>query len=308
MRWVKRGIVYCPDGQQPWARSHAMLPTPLRLNEEVVRVYVTFLDGAGIGRPGYVDVAASDPTRVLEVSTRPLLADGLPGTFDENGMVACSVVRANDGRILMYYVGFETGTRIRYRLLTGLAISEDNGATFSRYRPTPILERSPEELYFRAGPFCLYEPPHYRLWYAGGSQWTDLNGKSVPVYEIRYLESDNGYDWARTGEVQIKITDSDEHGFGRPYVIGRPEGGYRMFYSVRRRSCANYRLGYAESTDGRHWRRMDRSLNLDVTPGSFDSEAIMYAAPILVDEKLYLFYNGNEFGRAGFALAELETA
>jgi hypothetical protein len=52
---------------------------------------------------------------------------------------------------------------------------------------------------------------------------------------------------------------------------------------------------------------MDQSLNLDVTPGSFDSEAIMYAAPIQIGERLYLFYNGNDFGREGFALAELET-
>lgn len=307
MRWVKRGIVYCPDGQMPWARSHAMVPTPFRLNDDVIRVFVTFLDGAGIGRPGYVDVAAADPLRVLAVSTQPLLEDGQPGTFDENGLLACSVVRAADGRLYLYYAGFETGTRIRYRLLSGLAISEDDGLTFTRYRPTPILERSPSELFIRGGPFCLYEPPLYRLWYAGGSQWTDLNGKMMPVYAIRYLESPNGFDWAESGEVQIDITDPDEHGFGRPFVIRWPGGGYRMFYSVRRRSYANYRLGYAESTDGRKWTRMDGYLNLDVTPGSFDSEAIMYAAPILIGERLYLFYNGNEFGREGFALAELEV-
>ena len=52
---------------------------------------------------------------------------------------------------------------------------------------------------------------------------------------------------------------------------------------------------------------MDDRLNLDVTPGSFDSDAIMYAAPIEVDGRLYVFYNGNDFGRAGFALAELEA-
>lgn len=307
MRWVKHGIVYAPDGQMPWARSHAMIPTPFQLNDEVIRVFVTFLDEAGIGRPGYVDVAATDPTVVLDISPRPLLEDGLPGTFDESGMLTCSVIRASDERLFLYYAGFETGTKIRYRLLSGLAISENDGLTFTRYRPTPILERSPEELFIRGGPFCLYDPPLYRLWYAGGSQWTDLNGKSMPVYEIRYLESENGYEWAGTGEVQIGITDPDEHGFGRPYVIRRPDGGYRMFYSVRRRSYANYRLGYADSADGRHWRRMDQSLNLDVTPGSFDSEAIMYAAPIQVGERLFLFYNGNDFGREGFALAELET-
>jgi predicted GH43/DUF377 family glycosyl hydrolase len=67
-----------------------------------------------------------------------------------------------------------------------------------------------------------------------------------------------------------------------------------------------YRLGYAESSDGKNWKRMDQHLNLDVSSGSFDSEAIMYAAPIEVDNKLFVFYNGNGFGSLGFAVAVLE--
>ena len=46
--------------------------------------------------------------------------------------------------------------------------------------------------------------------------------------------------------------------------------------------------------------RMDEQLNLDVTPNSFDSDAIMYAAPIAVGDDLFLFYNGNAFGKDGF--------
>ena len=129
----------------------------------------------------------------------------------------------------------------------------------------------------------------------------------MPVYDIRYAVSEDGLHWPSEGEVQITISELDEHGFGRPCVISKPSGGYRMFYSVRRRSLGAYRLGYAESNDGHVWNRMDDKLNLDVTPGSFDSNAIMYAAPITIDEKLYVFYNGNEFGRDGFAVAVLEA-
>ncbi|MFZ4794143.1 MAG: hypothetical protein ACOYLN_08420 [Blastocatellia bacterium] len=305
MRWIKRGIVYCPDGRQPWARTHAMVPTPFRLNEEVIRVFVTSLDDNGVGRPGYVDVSASDPSRVLRVSPRPLLEPGRPGTFDERGVLVCSVTRGEGGRLFLYYVGFEPCVNIRYRLLTGLAISDDGGETFTRFSQIPVLERSSEELFFRCGPFCIYDPPHYRLWYVAGSDWIEMDGKAFPVYDIRYLESEDGYRWDGAGAVQLKVTESDEHGLGRPYVVRKPDGGYALFYSVRRRSFQAYRLGYAESTDGCHWTRMDGALNLDVTPGSFDSEAVMYAAPFQVGEKQYLFYNGNNFGRDGFALAEM---
>jgi hypothetical protein len=80
-----------------------------------------------------------------------------------------------------------------------------------------------------------------------------------------------------------------------------------MFFSIRKKSLAAYRLGYAESNDGINWVRMDKKLNLDVSEQGFDSEAIMYAAPIEINNKLYVFYNGNDFGRDGVALAVLES-
>jgi len=306
MRWKKLGLVYGPDASMPWAASHAMIPTPLRISEDVIRVYVTFCDARGIGRPGYVDVSAADPTRVLGVSPAPLLEVGVPGTFDENGLLTCAVLDMGEGRTFLYYAGFELGTQIRYRLLTGLAISNDGGTTFRRHAAVPVLERSSEELHIRGGPWGVREGGRLHLWYVGGSSWIELHGKSMPVYDIRYVESADGMHFPASGEVQVAISGSDEHGFGRPCVIARPGGGWRMFYSVRRISYGAYRLGYAESDDGRHWRRMDEAMNLEPTPGSFDSDAIMYAAPIQVGEHLYVFYNGNDFGRAGFAVARLE--
>ena len=133
MHWKKLGVVYSPDGSQPWAKSHAMIPTPFRLNDEVIRIFVTFCDANGIGRPGFVDISVHNPLKVLNVSQQPLLELGKPGTFDENGLLACSVLDLGNGNMYMYYVGFELGTKIRYRLLTGLAISEDHGNTFTRY-------------------------------------------------------------------------------------------------------------------------------------------------------------------------------
>lgn len=308
MKWNKLGIVYCPDGRLSWAKTHAMIPTPIRYNNEIVRVFVTFCDSNGIGRPGYVDLSAKYPTQVIEVSQKPLLDLGEPGTFDENGILACSVIREDEMNWKMYYVGFELGSKIRYRLLTGLATSSDNCKTFHRIKRTPVLERSDKELYFRGGPYCLKtKAGMYCLWYVAGSQWIDINGKSMPIYDIRYLESKDGILWPNEGKIIIPIEKTDEHGFGRPCIIPNPRGGYRMFYSIRRKSFNAYRLGYAESEDGHHWIRKDEQLKLDVTPNSFDSEAIMYSAPIEINGKLYVFYNGNDFGKDGFAAAVLES-
>jgi hypothetical protein len=205
----------------------------------------------------------------------------------------------------MYYVGFEQCTKVRYRLFTGLAISEDGGNSFRKYKTTPILDRTPQELYFRCGPFVMKDGDVYRMWYIAGSNWTEVEGKSVPVYTLRYLESYDGLNWAESGAAQMEITDPDEHGFGRPWVVKRPDGIHELFYSIRRRSLGAYRLGYARSTDGVRWVRDDAALGLEVTPGAFDSDAIEYSALIEVDGRTYCFYNGNGFGRDGFAVAEL---
>lgn len=306
MQWRKHGIIFRPDTARGWSRSHAMLPTPLLMPElGVLRVFYTACDGSGISRPSYVDMDPADPTTVISARAEPLLDIGKPGTFDENGVLATSVVRTPDGRMLMYYVGFEIGSRIRYRLLTGLAVSEDGGMTFRRMSDTPILERSDAELYFRAGPFVVQDGDRFRMWYVAGSRWIELDGKSMPEYRIMYLESADGVHWGPAGRLVMDITREDEYGFGRPWVLRDP-AGYSLYYSVRRKSHRAYRMGYARSRDGLSWDRQDDRLNLDAGPGDFDDAAISYAAPIELDGTTWCFYNGNDFGREGFALASRE--
>lgn len=305
MQWKKYGVVWKPDGQQPWARGHAMIPTPVRIDEDRLRIFLCCRDGENRARPGFVDVSAADPTEVLYVHPDPLMDIGAPGTFDEAGVLPTSVVPLPDGRIYMYYAGFELGHRIRYRLLTGLAVSEDGGLTFRRVRQTPVLERSDAELFFRCGAYVAHdsETSRFRLWYIAGNAWEEIDGKSMPVYDMRYLESDDGIAWADEGQVVLSIERADEHGFGRPWVVAGDDG-YQLYYSIRRRSLRAYRMGYAESRDGLDWIRRDEALSLDVSPEGWDSEAVMYAAVIESKGKTYLFYNGNDFGATGFGVAE----
>lgn len=305
MEWKKKGIVWVPDGTLGWARTHAMGPTPFLLNDDVIRVFVTCLDEAGRGRPGYIDVSASDPTRVIAVGEDALLDLGRPGCFDDNGVMVLSVVRVDDSTLYMYYAGFELCKHIRYRILTGLAISRDNGQTFVRHSECPILERTDRELFFRGGPYVLRDEGVFKLWYVAGSEWLELEGKPMPVYDLRYQTSADGIHWRPEGTLSMAITGEDEHGFGRPWIVRRAPDDYQLFYSVRRLSHKAYRLGYAESVNGVEWSRKDDEMGLDITPGDFDGNAIMYSAVITVHEKTWCFYNGDNFGLDGIAVAEL---
>ncbi len=280
-----------------------MAPTPIQISADTIRVYITTLDDSGRGHAAFVDVSASNPKNVLRFSEEPSLSPGFSGSFDDNGVMPLSIV-VRDNQYFMYYAGYEICTGIRYRIFTGLAISQD-GKSFQRYSNVPILDRANGECFFRGGPHVMLENGLARLWYVAGDQWTTIDGKSMPVYDLRHLTSSDGVNWASSGQLVMAITGEDEHGFGRPWVVRRGERDYQLFYSVRRRSLKAYRLGYAESADGLNWIRKDEEVGLDVTAGSFDSDAIMYSSVITVKGRTYCFYNGNEFGKEGFALAEL---
>lgn len=303
MKWLKKGLINLDSCfGQDWRFSHAAVPTPILLSDRI-RVYVNFFDEKRIARVGYVDLDINEPSKVIDFSKKPLLDLGAPGTFDQDGVLQCSVVKINESQYYMYYVGFEVENRIRYRLLSGLAISNDAGKTFTRAKQTPILERTDKELFFRGGPFVIKEKDKFRLWYVAGSSWITLDGKEMPVYTLNYQESPDGIHWQEEGQIIIDPRNADEYGFGRPYYLVSA-GKHYLFYSTRSKEDG-YIIGYAESNDGINWQRDDANVGIKKSVSGFDSEMICYAAPIEVNGKVLMFYNGNDFGRDGFAYAEL---
>jgi len=296
------GLIYAPDGTSAWARHSALQPTPYLLNDKVIRIFVGFRDEKGVGRIGFVDVSANDPSRVLEVSERPVLDIGVPGAFDDNGVIPCAIVR-NGENLYLYYAGYQLGSKVRFLAFTGLAVSDD-GNMFVRYSKVPILDRTDKELLFRAIHSIMFEDGVWKTWYGAGSEFIQGEGKTLPVYNIKYMESKDGVRFDSEGRVCVDTQGDDEYRVGRPYVI-KHEGVYKMFYSIGTRS-KGFRLGYAESRDGIQWSRMDERIGLDVSSSGWDSQMICYPSLIQYKDRVYMFYNGNNYGQTGFGYALLE--
>src|SRR4051812_36344063 len=104
MQWQKLGCVWAPDGSRPWAKSHAHLPTPLQLDDKRIRIYFACLDENRFGRISFVDVAASDPSKVLKEHGEISLDIGRLGSFDDCGAVPSCAIRHRDG-VFLFYVG-----------------------------------------------------------------------------------------------------------------------------------------------------------------------------------------------------------
>jgi hypothetical protein len=300
MKWDKKGLIFKTENFKDWRDSSALQPTPL-LFEDKLRFYVGFRDEFGISRIGYVDVDHLNPTKVIKVSDTPVLDIGVDGAFDEYGVVPSAVIR-NKGKIYLYYAGYQLGKKVRFLVLSGLAISEDNGETFTRHSQVPIFERTNQELLFRVPHSVIYDEDKYKFWYGGGKEFIQGEEKTLPAYDVRYLESKDGIDIPNKGKTILE-TEEGEYRIGRPYVFKENDIFY-MFYGYSTEAIP-YKLGYATSFDGIGWIRHDDNVGIDLSDSGWDSEMMAYPCVVKIREKIYLFYNGNGYGCDGFGCAEL---
>lgn len=303
MKWKKMGLIYCPSGKHGWDKHSALQPTPIILNDKILRVYVGFRDDEGVSRVGFVDLDINYPSRVLYVSEEPALDIGEDGAFDDNGVVPCFAIQ-RENRFYLYYAGYQLVKKVKFLVFGGLAISDDCGFSFKRYSTTPIVDRTDDELYFRVIHSLIFERGVWRAWYGGGSKFIKESDRILPSYNVRYIESPDGINFPKKGRVILDFIYTDEYRIGRPYVIKDGEV-YKMFYGYATKSNG-YRLGYAESKDGINWTRKDENVGITVSESGWDSKMMAYPAVIKWKDKVYLFYNGNDMGKTGFGYAVLE--
>jgi hypothetical protein len=203
----------------------------------------------------------------------------------------------------MYYAGYQLGKKVRFLVLSGLAISEDGGKTFKRYSRTPVFERTEDEMLFRVPHTVICENGVFKFWYGGGDKFMQGREKTLPVYDVRYLESYDGLDIPSKG-LNVLKTNSDEYRIGRPFVL-KNNDSYIMFYGFSSEEKP-YQLGYAVSNDGINWIRKDSEVGIKLSESGWDSEMMAYPSLVKTHGKTYLFYNGNNYGRDGFGYAVLD--
>ena len=146
----------------------------------------------------------------------------------------------------------------------------------------------------------IYEDNKWRVWYGAGNEFIPGPGKTLPVYNIRYMESEDGRLFPDKGKVVLDIKDGI-YRVGRPNVIKNGKY-YEMFYGYSTKELP-YRLAYARSEDGRNWVEDKNYLGLSYNQEDFDSNMSAYPGVVFIEEKQFMFYNGNNYGFEGIGLA-----
>jgi hypothetical protein len=308
MKWTKKGLIFAPNKNFDWMVSHASIPIADKMDDSRLRIYFCSRDERGRSLPGYIDVESNNPQAILYLHPEPILPLGRLGTFDDDGVMPSWIVNHNKKKYL-YYIGWNRQVSVSYRLSIGLAISEDNGQSYRKYSEGPICDRALDEPFFNTAPCVIAEEHLWRMWYVSCTKWELINGWSEPFYHVKYAESGDGIHWVKTGQVCIDY-DGFTDGVARPCVF-LENGLYKMFYSYRSAvgyrtdPQRSYRLGYAESGDGRHWTKKESEVGITRSETGWDSEMIEYCFLYEHHGRKYLFYNGNGFGKSGFGYAVL---
>ena len=303
LHWEKLGLVYKGDGKNGWNLNSAMTPTPI-VFEDKIRVFAGFRDINGVSRIGYIDLAKEDPTRIIKVSKNPVLDIGKPGTFDDNGVILGDFVNMN-GKLYMYYIGFQLVQKVKFLAFTGLAISLDKGESFTRYSDVPVLDRKQNELYFNAIHTIIYQDGIFKCWLGAGSAWQTINGNQYPSYIVKYIESADGINFSGKPIDCISFSRPEEYRIGRPRVYYR-DNGYFMIFTWGDLN-ANYQMGYAHSLDGKIWTRDDSIINFGPSLSGWDNHSTSYGALFENNGDTYMVYNGNDYGKEGFGIAILKS-
>ncbi|EAI4070945.1 glycoside hydrolase family 32 protein [Campylobacter jejuni] len=298
MKWEKKGLIFCPNKENEWMDNSFLQPTPIVLQDRI-RIFGGIRDAKGVSRIGYVEVEKDNPSIIIRYSSNPVLDIGKDGMFDDNGVTPTSLVAIND-RLYLYYAGYTLGTKVRFRVFSGIAVSDNGGEKFVRIQENPITDRAPGEELFRVVHSVVYDKGVYKFWYGGGNYFIQGKNKTLPVYDIRYMESLSLLEFPKSGIVAIPIIDGN-HRVGRPFVFLENDI-FKMFYGYGSEEYP-YRLAYAESNNGIQWKNKD--INIDLSSDGWDSEMMAYPSFIRVDGKGYLFYNGNNYGYGGFGYAQL---
>ena len=300
MAWKKLGLIFKPDKSLDWMQSHAALPTPIYLEQDIYRVYFSSRNKFNYAHVGYFDFDIVKKS-IIKKSNNPILSPGKLGFFDGQGVQATSINRINN-KLYLYYLGWQQGapSPLFYTSI-GLAVSNDNGNTFEKYSNVPILDRSKYDPWMVSGGTVIFHDGKFLMYYLSGQYMKISENEVVSSYDIKIAESEDGISWNRKGKIALSL-EKNETNISRMSIL-KESDKLVAWYPVKKRN-QGYRFGYAESIDGNLWTRKDSLVGIDVSSSGWDSAALDKVAVVEHENKRFMFYNGNNFGYDGIGLAE----
>ena len=308
MNWQKLGMIFSTEEH---GLLYAKSPQAV-VFDDFVRIYFSTCRTDGQKLVSYVKFAdyTKDFSAMLHLSQHTVLEDGKLGCFDEHGVFPISPVQV-DNRLLAYLSGWTRRVSVSLDTGIGLAESFDNGNTFIRLGDGPVVTSSLDEPFLVIDGFVRKYGHLFHMWYIYGTNWQFQKESVEPdrTYIIGHAVSDDGVNWKKEGKRIIPEKFEGEcQALPTVLKIGQRYHMYfcyRHTFDFRTNKERTYRLGYAFSDDLFSWERRDDLAGITFSDEGWDSEMMCYPNLCLINDQIFLLYNGNQFGKDGFGVARL---
>jgi predicted GH43/DUF377 family glycosyl hydrolase len=222
---------------------------------------------------------------INETQRNPVLDVGPPGSWDDGGVIAGSVIY-HGGIYHMWYTGNDGNIgRIGYA-------NSSDGIKWTKYSANPVLDIGSLfswDDYQVTSPTVIYNGSAYEMWYTG---YDSSNQR------IGYANSSDGINWTKYSANPVLDLgssgswDDNEINFNSVLYDGLM---YHIWYSGNPGSGGSWKIGYANSTDGINWSKYSENPVLDI--GSLDSwdDETVRQPEVYYDGAIYhMWYCGND--------------
>ena len=285
----------------------ARAPVPIKIKKDIYRVFFGGFDQEQRCSIFCVDININEPSKIFNIKNKPVYEYGKKGYFDDNGIIPSDMIRYKNKNYLITS-GFSVKNKFYFDAASGIVEYDIKKNILKRNNGT-ILDRNSVDCCWAASPIIKKIKRRYFMFYVSCFGYKEIKRKYIPVYDIKIRKSDNIFDWSKIENGKgIFFKNENEFALARPTIIFENKKFHMWFCFRDTKKNFNYRLGYAYSKNGIDWKRDDLSNNnnLTISKSGWDSDMICYPYVFKHKNNIFMFYNGNGYGRTGFGLAKFK--
>lgn len=303
--WNKLGNIFQPTAKShPLLLTHASNPIALHLKDDQFRIYFNGRDHKNRSSIGAFDFDLIKK-RIISKYVNPFFTYDTRNSFFSDGLSLGGLYTYNNN-IYILFMGWQ---KLKNKHWTGrigrLKVNLDH--TLELDSTEPILDFDDTDKISFSYPCVIPRTTGgIDMWYGSTISWG--SEKNEMVHVINHAFSDDGLNWKKNG-LAIPYKIGVAQAFSRPSIIINGDGKYEMWFSYRSGKknklgiLEKYRIGYAYSYDNKKWILDLNNVGIQPSSTGWDSEMIEYPFVFHHRDKIYMLYNGNNFGETGIGLA-----
>lgn len=292
MKWMKIGQLYQVQNDNSHLLTHAANPLPIHVIDDIYRIYYNGRDTDNKSSVSYVDIDILKCKAVYD-HKKPILTPE-PYTFYSHGISTGNTWNMNN-QTYINFMGWNCPDNKHWYGEIGYCELHGNGLK----NPKLLMGLNVEDSISLSYPHVMFDDGIYKMWYGSTISWKSQTNEMIHV--IKYASSVDGLKWISHG-LAIPYELGKAQAFSRPTVI-KTNDIYHMWYSYRAGDGSLYKIGYSNSSDGITW-SFPRA-DIEYSNVGWDSEMVCYPHVFEHANKIYMLYNGNNFGKTGFGIAIL---